>query len=95
MFDEINTRQVGKHPYFTILCRTSPFADSCEHPIIEHSNFADEDLSADTVYPGFFVIVECDDGYTSGTGQVINETLYCEDRFYNRTVFCYGKFDLI
>ena len=63
---------------------------ACDSPDVSNSNWAPELDRGHTRY-GESIVVECDEGFTSGEGSVQNETLYCSEGLWDGTVICYGK----
>ncbi|XP_787776.4 complement factor H [Strongylocentrotus purpuratus] len=59
---------------------------SCPGPDVDNSNFAD---ATDLTGHGGYVEVLCDDGFTSGSGSLMTEIVYCDDGSFNRTIYCY------
>ncbi|XP_063956336.1 sushi, von Willebrand factor type A, EGF and pentraxin domain-containing protein 1-like [Lytechinus pictus] len=60
--------------------------ENCASPTVRNSNWANQT----DVFPyGASLVVECDDGFSSGSGSLQNETLVCEGGSWNDSVNCY------
>ncbi|XP_071503230.1 C4b-binding protein alpha chain-like [Diadema antillarum] len=59
----------------------------CLHPTVPNSNFAEADSHV-TVPHGEYVVVECDFGYSPGSGANLPVPLTCNDGSWDSTVTC-------
>ncbi|XP_071506105.1 complement factor H-like [Diadema antillarum] len=63
----------------------------CKAPVIPNSNYGtarEEETTHD-----YSIVIVCADGYTSGTGAEVNETLDCDDGSWDRNVSCFENCD--
>lgn len=65
---------------------------NCPSPTITNSDFATDRGETDH---GDYIIVTCDDGFTSGTGDNVSEPVTCGEGSWDVDVYCYGEYDRV